>query len=824
MQQLWQWPERTMQRVRWLLLIGWIGLILSLLMPAAGLNGNGLFWGSVVPGGLLIIAAVSHELWRRICPLAFISQLARALNRQRRTRSANGRLDVVKIRADSWLGQHHVQLQWTLLIAGLCLRLLAVNNSAMPLAMLLLGTVAAALAVGWAFGGKAWCQYVCPMGPVQQVLTGLRGPLGQSAHLNAGSRITQSMCRTLSSDGREQSACVACQSACIDIDSERSFWTNLQGKRGLDWAWGSYPGLILAFFLLLGMDGSGSAETALLPIAAGLDIPRLIAVPVLLSGAGFASAWLHRRAETLLSQRYRHNHRPEAEQRARQHVRLLWSWVAINLFFWFANPLQGLFGITGHHLLRSALLLATGLGLARSWSRTEGTYRRENSSTSLRRQLQAMPGLEKALDGRSLDALQPEEVFTLVKAIPAIGNHNVRRIYSDVMRDMLETGRLSQASALVELDDLRNSLGLSRADHHAVLALLQRSSGLRLDGSLLEQEASELRCAAARERIEELMRVSGLEVIDRNTLSPTTETALERLRQSSGLSDDAWENCLENFGPASSREQHRLLALHQDWQRLHTLQRGLSKTSESEPLLRPLAQVLRRQLELLTAELAPAWATAQLPPLVEPRGGDWSRDEAMDLLWQDPSAATASWALMVEQQRGESHAERLKSQPRIDRESSAFLEGQIQGQRSALVDACAPLLEWELFSDMTPADFLWLAQQGCLRHYAPGEVVIQKGEASTFLTIVVKGSVEVATSHRTIPLGWGKTIGEMGVITGQPRSATVMAGPQEVTLFQIPSEAFEDLLQRSPQFNRGLLRELAERINPELAHPEQQRT
>ena len=812
-----------MQQVRWLLLIGWVGLILSLLVPVAGLNGNGLFWGSVVPGGLLVIAAVSHELWRRICPLAFISQLARALNRQRRTRSANGRLDVVKIRADSWLGQHHVQLQWTLLIAGLCLRLLAVNNSAVPLAVLLLGTVAAALAVGWAFGGKAWCQYVCPMGPVQQVLTGLRGPLGQSAHLNTSSRITQSMCRTLSSDGREQSACVACQSACIDIDAERSFWSNLQGKRGLDWAWGSYPGLVLTFFLLLGMDGSGSASTALLPITAGVNMPRLIAVPLLLTSAGFASAWLYRRAETLLRQRYRRNHRPEAEQRARQHVRLLWSWFAINLFFWFANPLQGLFGITGHHLLRSALLLATGLGLARSWSRTEGTYRRENSSTSLRRQLQAMPGLEKALDGRSLDTLQPEEVFTLVKAIPAIGDHNARRIYSDVMRDMLETGRLSQASALVELDDLRNSLGLSRADHHAVLALLQRSAGPRLDGSLMEQEASELRCAAARERIEELMRVSGLEVIDRNALSAATETALERLRQNSGLSDDAWENCLESVGPASSREQHRLLALHQDWQRLHILQRGLGKASESEPLLKPLAQVLLRQLELLTAELAPAWATAELPPLVEQKDGDWNREEAMDLLWQDPSAATAGWTLMVERQRGESHAERLKRQPRIDRERSAFLEGQIQGQRSTLMDTCAPLLEWELFSDLTPADCLWLAQQGCLHHYAPDAEVIRQGEASTFLAIVVKGSVDVATSHRTIALGLAKTIGEMGVITGQPRSATVMAGAQGVSLFQIPSETFEDLLQRSPHFNRSLLRELAERINPNLTRPEQQR-
>ena len=131
------------------------------------------------------------------------------------------------------------------------------------------------------------------------------------------------------------------------------------------------------------------------------------------------------------------------------------------------------------------------------------------------------------------------------------------------------------------------------------------------------------------------------------------------------------------------------------------------------------------------------------------------------------------------------------------------------------MDACAPLLEWELFSDLTPDDLIWIAQQGGLRRYVSGDVVIQQGEASNFLAIVLNHSVEVVTGDRTIALRSAKTIGEMGVITGQPRSATVVAGPQGVTLFQVPSDAFEDLLQRSPQFNRGLLRELAERINLE---------
>ena len=119
-------------------------------------------------------------------------------------------------------------------------------------------------------------------------------------------------------------------------------------------------------------------------------------------------------------------------------MRLLWSWIAINLFFWFANPLQGIFGVTGHHLLRSTLLLTTGLALARSWSRTEA-YRREQGSNSLRRRLRnAWPG---GSPRRTISGGAPTgEVFTLVKAIQAIGDHNARRIYSDVMRDMLGQG------------------------------------------------------------------------------------------------------------------------------------------------------------------------------------------------------------------------------------------------------------------------------------------------------------------------------------------------------------------------------------------------
>jgi CRP-like cAMP-binding protein len=44
------------------------------------------------------------------------------------------------------------------------------------------------------------------------------------------------------------------------------------------------------------------------------------------------------------------------------------------------------------------------------------------------------------------------------------------------------------------------------------------------------------------------------------------------------------------------------------------------------------------------------------------------------------------------------------------------------------------------------------------------------------------------------------------------RSRTVNAGPEGLKAFQLPTEAFEELLHRSRYFSRGLLRQLAQRL------------
>ena len=847
--------ERQLHALRWCLLVGWLLLIGSLLIPAVqtpfwmapgcpaelgssclghGQPGNRVFWGTVVPLGLLLIGVVSHEFWRRICPLAFVSQLTRALGRQRTIPGKRGKPELVQVTADSWLGRHHLQLQWSLLIAGLCLRLLLVNSNPLALAVLLIGTLLAALVVGWAYGGKAWCQYVCPMGPVQQVLTGMRGPLGNPAHVGARSRITQSMCRTVAPDGREQSACVACQAPCIDIDAERAFWQNFRGKPGLDWAYTSYPGLVVGFFWLMEASGHGSGvesnplgyvrsglwafdadlpQRAWWPLVSWLPLPRLLLIPLLLTAAAWVSVVLFRAVRLALERRYRSKGRPDPSDWAIQHTRLLASFVAINEFFWFADPSLGLLGDRGSDLLRSLVFAASAIVLYRSWGRDQATYRRESASESLRRQLRDLPGLDAALDGRDMEALSPPEVFTLVKAMPALGRLQSRSVYRDVMVEMLQAGRLNRASALMELQELRLTLQLEDADHHEVLRSLAREQPDLIQHDRLQIQVETLRKEAAEESIRELLRLAGLPLLELDRLSASALEQLEKLRLKSGLEDPQWQELLESFGPGGVLEQQRLATQVEAWLQEAGLRAHLAECGAGAPLLRPLVRVLDLRLDGARGDLDERLAAAgqaALPAVSAPAG---DVHQALELLWLDPDPDTAGWVLMLARESDPPLATRLLREPRLGLEESAFLQSQRQSLEDPDREEFPAIATAELFADLLPKGILWVARQGHLRELKPGEQLFEQGGVSDSLALVLAGDVRLQPyGGQALVLTVGQTVGEMGVIRGEPHSAGVQAGPEGARLFVLPAEAFEELLQRSRRFGRGLIADLADRL------------
>ena len=847
------WPERQARLVRWVLLLGWLLLIGSLFLPdghgwpilrdpcpSTGYcgqlhnhSGNRVFWGSIVPLGIMIIVGLSHELWRRICPLAFISQLFRAIGRQRTQLGKGGKREVVKVRADSWLGRHHLQLQWSLFIAGLCLRLLVVNSSPMGLGVFLTLTVVAALVVGWAYAGKAWCHYVCPMGPVQTVLIGPRSLAGGPAHIGTNAKITQSMCRTIGTNQKEQSACVACQSPCIDIDSERQFWQNFSGTRGLTWAWWSYPGLVLVFFLLLDLVGDGDlnylrsgrwaydsdlVDNLGSPLGAPFQLgglPRLLSIPLLLVGGAAISICLF---STL-----------ERRGLGQLRSRLLASFVAINLFFWFADPSLGLLGPGFSQIIRSLVLVISAMALYRHWNRDKSYYNRESTSNSLRKQLSKQLAdqetlLPEWLDGRSLDQLSPDEVFTLAKVLPAHRREDNRKLYKNVVEDLYRSGRLERAASLLQLEELRSSLGLEEQDHHGVVHELALADPQLLALDERQSQRRNLREEAATEAITDFMEMAGLVDLDPDRLSPKQASQLETIRRSCGLDDIQWQATVAQFSPSSPYHQERLAEEYAQFQAKAAAHRGLVEASRQEPLLQPLLPVLNRQLEANRSWLiALGCPPSEIHALEQGNGVGGSQDAqlALQLLWQDHDPDTAGWVLWVQRRLNPDHAGQLQRQSRLGRPTSAFLDGLLADEPWPQEKLLEQFIAVPLLLRLEPASLLEVARVGEPRHWAPGKAIYQEGEGGQSVLILLTGDCLVVKQAQAdapamprvlATITAGETVGEMAFFTGARRSADVLAGDHGASGLWFSQESFDHLFSHSSQFSRELLRELALRL------------
>jgi len=542
-------------------------------------------------------------------------------------------------------------------------------------------------------------------------------------------------------------------------------------------------------------------------------LPRLVWIPLALTAAAWLSVALWRGLEGILHRRGGPAGSPATRERAVSRARLLASFVAINLFFWFVDPLQGALGAGGGQALRSLVLLLTSLGLFRAWGRESSTYRRESTSDSLRRQLRDLPGLEPALDGRDLDALSPSEVFTLAKALPAVGRLEARRVYGEVMADMLRGGRLDEAQSLLELLELRQCLRLDDDDHHAVVDLLGKDHPELLSKTRLQRQTDDLRQEAARVQLQDFLHRQGLTVLDRQRLSPRQLEDLDRLRLATGLEQAAWETALESLGPRGEIERQRLLPLRHTWLEETGLLAWLDTQVELDPPLRPLRRVLARRLNDLQERLSPRLADAGLDPLPAAMAPAGDLGRVFDLLWRDPDPDTAAWVLMLERRRQPDAAARRSRDPRLDQATSPFLQSQLRGEPVSLEPVLDALTDWPMFDDVSPGGLLWLAERGSLRRVPSGELVIERGAVSDHLALVLEGEVTVQLVNREpVALGPGKAIGEIGVLTHQPRTATVTAGPRGCHLFVLPAAALEELLRRSDTFSRALLAQLAQRL------------
>lgn len=119
----------------------------------------------------------------------------------------------------------------------------------------------------------------------------------------------------------------------------------------------------------------------------------------------------------------------------------------------------------------------------------------------------------------------------------------------------------------------------------------------------------------------------------------------------------------------------------------------------------------------------------------------------------------------------------------------------------------------ELLRDL-PGDAVdELVQRGAAFSFKPESVIVQQGSKDSGLQLVLEGSASVAVNEAVVgSVSEGDYFGEMSLLDGAPRSATVVAGPEGAKTFTVSPLVFSELLDKYPGMSRSLLATLTSRI------------
>lgn len=120
-----------------------------------------------------------------------------------------------------------------------------------------------------------------------------------------------------------------------------------------------------------------------------------------------------------------------------------------------------------------------------------------------------------------------------------------------------------------------------------------------------------------------------------------------------------------------------------------------------------------------------------------------------------------------------------------------------------------------IFAPLSDDETSRLARASTTRVYAPGEAIVRKGQEGNSMFVILRGAVMVqivdAGAVKTVNnLGRNDFFGEMSLLTGQPRSATVVA-ERETEVLEIRKSAMKLIFQSNPDLVKSIVEIIEER-------------
>jgi cytochrome P450/CRP-like cAMP-binding protein len=141
---------------------------------------------------------------------------------------------------------------------------------------------------------------------------------------------------------------------------------------------------------------------------------------------------------------------------------------------------------------------------------------------------------------------------------------------------------------------------------------------------------------------------------------------------------------------------------------------------------------------------------------------------------------------------------------RVVEQRASLTQAAAQARARQQVAMVLPTLDRKLLADM--------AARVVARSHVAGAVIVREGEVADRFFMILDGEVEVSQGAATVArLGSGRYFGEIGLLTGAPRNATVRA-TTEVTVMELDREGFLTMVEECDLTSQELARMMRERV------------
>jgi len=126
-------------------------------------------------------------------------------------------------------------------------------------------------------------------------------------------------------------------------------------------------------------------------------------------------------------------------------------------------------------------------------------------------------------------------------------------------------------------------------------------------------------------------------------------------------------------------------------------------------------------------------------------------------------------------------------------------------------DKIALLEKVSLFRACSRKELDYIARISDEVHVEAGRVLAEKGQPGHEFFLIVDGTATLQLDESKIDLGPGDFFGELALLDGGPRVATVSA-KTDMSLLVLGHREFSSLLSEVPTISRSVLRVLAQRL------------